>query len=159
MTMQPTTKSRTGISFRTQPAPPLRVMGERITPQVDRALGAAAFEVFGVESCEGSGPPPHGHPWAEGYVVLEGRLAVVDWSGGIEEPSEQILGPGGSAYIPGGVVHSFQARSERCRFTVISTRGAYAFFSDMEETLAGATDDIDSVIAVAKRNRVVSPLF
>jgi quercetin dioxygenase-like cupin family protein len=159
MTMQPTTKSHTEISFRTQAAPPLRVMGERITPQVDRALGAAAFEVFEVESCEGSGPPPHGHPWAEGYVVLEGQLAVVDWSGGIEEPSEQILGPGGSAYIPGGVVHSFQARSERCRFTVISTRGAHAFFSDMEETLAGATDDIETVIAVAKRNRMVSPLF
>ena len=42
---------------------------------------------------------------------------------------------------------------------MISTRGAHAFFSDMEETLAGATDDIETVIAVAKRNRMVSPLF
>ena len=159
MTMQPTTERPTGISFRTEPAPPLRVMGERITPQVDRTLGAAAFEVFEVESSEGSGPPPHGHPWAEGYVVLEGQLAVVDWSAGIDEPSEQILGPGGSAFIPGGVVHSFQGRSDRCRFTVISTRGAHAFFSDMEETLAGATDDIETVITVAKRNRMFSPLF
>jgi hypothetical protein len=37
-------------------------MGERITPQVDRALGAAAFEVFEVESGEGSGPPPTATP-------------------------------------------------------------------------------------------------
>jgi hypothetical protein len=29
----------------------------------------------------------------------------------------------------------------------------------MEETLAGATDDIETVIAVAKRNRMVSPLL
>jgi hypothetical protein len=42
---------------------------------------------------------------------------------------------------------------------VISTRAARAFFSDMEETLAGATDDIETVIAVAKLNRMVSPLF
>jgi hypothetical protein len=42
--MQPTSTSHTEISFRTQPARPLRVMGERITPQVDRALCVAAFE-------------------------------------------------------------------------------------------------------------------
>lgn len=159
MTMQPMTKAHQEISFRLQAAPVMRVMGERITPLVDRTLGAAAFEVFDVVSSEGSGPPPHGHPWAEGYVVVEGRLAVVDWSNGLESPVEQVLEPGGSAYIPGGVVHSFQARSERCRFTVISTKGAHAFFADMEETLAGATDDIETVIAVAKRNRMVSPLF
>jgi quercetin dioxygenase-like cupin family protein len=159
MTMKSTKKSHVEISFRTEAAPVLRVMGERITPLVDRELGAAAFEVFEVVSSEGSGPPPNGHPWAEAYVVAEGQLAVTDWSRGLEEPIEQVLGPGDSAYIPGNAVHSFQARSERCRFTVVSTRGAHAFFADVEETLHGATDDLETVVEVAKRNRMFSPLF
>ena len=74
MTMQPTTKSHTEISFRTQIAPPLRVMGERITPQVDRALGAAAFEVFEVESREGSGPPPTVTPGRRATSFSKGNL-------------------------------------------------------------------------------------
>ena len=108
MTMQPTTKSHTEISFRTQPAAPLRVMGERITPQVDRALGAAAFEVFEVEFGEGSGPPPHGHPWAEGYVVLEGQLASSTGPVGSKNPQSRSSAPvarrtslGASSQLPG----------------------------------------------------------
>ncbi len=111
-----------------------------------------------MEFGEGRWTASHGQPWAEGYVVLEGKLAVVDWSGGIEEPPEQILGPAGWAHIP-GASSKLRGAQQRCRFMVIATRGAHAFTSDMEETLAGATDDIETVIAVAKRNRMVSPLF
>jgi hypothetical protein len=42
---------------------------------------------------------------------------------------------------------------------VISTRDAHAFVSDMEETLAGATDDIETVIPLAKGNRMVTQLY
>lgn len=160
MTMQSTDPQRPGpVTFRTEAAPVLRVVGEQITPVLDAALGATGFEVFDSTGSEGSGPPPHSHPWDEGYVVLQGRLAVTDWSAGLEQPAEQILEPGASAFVPGGTTHSFQARSEPCRFLIVTTPGAHPFFADMEETLHGDTEDLDSQIAIAKRNGLSSPLF
>jgi quercetin dioxygenase-like cupin family protein len=158
MTTQPT-DSVTAVRFRTGPAPALRVVGDRITPVLDAAMGAAAYEVFDVTGPEGSGPPPHSHAWDEGYVVLEGQLAVTDWAGGLERPAEQVLAPGGSAFVPGGTTHSFQIRSARCRFVIVTTPGAHGFFDDAERTLAGDSDDLDALVRVAKRNGLSSPLF
>jgi hypothetical protein len=90
--------------------------------------------------------------------VLEGRLAVVDWSADLDNPTEQVLEPGGSAFVPGGVTHSFQVRSPECRYLIVTTPGSHAFFDDAEQTLAGR-DDLDALIAVAKRNGLSSPLF
>ncbi len=158
MTLQSTDQATTGITFRTKALPALRVMDERVTPLLDAALGAAAFEVFDVVGPEGAGPPPHSHVWDEGYIVIDGQLAVFDWSDDLEHPAEQVLEPGGSAFVPGGTTHSFQIRSIPCRFFVVTTPGAHALFADMDETVGGA-DDVEALVAVAKRNGMGSPLF
>jgi hypothetical protein len=59
----------------------------------------------------------------------------------------------------GGTTHSFQVRSDRCRFFVITTPGAHAFFADAERTVGDNSEDLDTLIAVAKRNSLSSPLF
>ena len=99
------------------PSPPnvLRVVGDRVTPVIVAAMGAGRYEVFDVTGPEGSGPPSHSHPWDEGYFILEGDLAVVDGSKGLDAPHELVLSPGGSAFIPGGATPSFQARGPACR--------------------------------------------
>ena len=159
MTMQSTDEAVRPVQFRTTTSPVLRVVGDQVTPAIDAALGAGQYEVFDVTGPEGSGPPPHSHPWDEGYYVLDGRLAVVDWSAGLEQPHEEVLEVGGSAFIPGGSTHSFQVRAERCRFIIVTTPGAHAFFSDAEQTLKGDTEDLDTLITVAQRNGLSSPLF
>ena len=159
MTLQSTEPAVGAVTFRSQPHAVLRVVGEQVTPVLDAAAGATGYEVFDVTEPEGSGPPPHSHPWDEGYVVLEGRLAVVDWSNSLEEPTEQVLGPGGSAFVPGRTTHSFQVRSDRCRFFIVTTPGAHKFFADAEMTVGDNSEDLDTLIAVAKRNGLSSPLF
>jgi quercetin dioxygenase-like cupin family protein len=156
MTVQSTSA---GIVFRHSPARALAVVGEQVTPVVDSSDGATSYEVFDMTGPEGSGPPPHNHPWDESYLVLDGELAVVDWTSGLESPREEVLTPGGSAFIPGGATHSFRVRSDSCRFVVVTTPGALAFFSDADATLGGPTDDLDLLVAVAKRNGLSSPLF
>ncbi len=159
MTLQSTDSTVRPVLFRPEAAPVLRVVGDQVTPAIDAELGARNFEVFDVTGPESSGPPPHSHPWDEGYYVLDGRLAVVDWTAGLEQPSEQVLETGGSAFIPAGTTHSFQVRSERCRFMIVTTVGAHDFFSDTEQTLQGNTEDLDTLISVARRNGLSSPLF
>ena len=156
MTMQSTSQ---GVSFRSSPAPALAVVGDKVTPVIDASDGAANYEVFDLTGPEGSGPPPHSHPWDESYMVLDGDLAVVDWSAGLDSPREEVLSVGGSAFIPRGVTHSFAVRSVSCRFVLITTPGALQFFSDADATLGGRTDDVDSLITVARRNGLSSPLF
>jgi quercetin dioxygenase-like cupin family protein len=159
MTLQSTPPAIDAVTFRGESAPVLRVVGERVTPVLDGAIGATAYEVFDATGPEGSGPPPHSHPWDEGYVVIEGQLAVVDWSSSLEEPTEEVLNPGGSAFVPSGTTHSFQVRSDRCRFFIVTTPGAHAFFSDAEKTVGDNIEDLDTLISVAKRNGLSSPLF
>jgi hypothetical protein len=60
---------------------------------------------------------------------------------------------------PGGTTQSFQVHSEKCRFMVVTNRGAHAFFADTEQTLQGNADDIETLVTVAKRNGRSSPLF
>ena len=73
----------------------------------DMNLGNLSSErlQFGVHNYEpGKEHELHSHPtWEQFYYVISGqvRLKVGD--------EEGIVGPGGSAYIPAGVVHGFEA--------------------------------------------------
>jgi len=55
---------------------------------------------------ENSGPPPHHHPWDEAYYVVEGefRFKVAE--------KEMLVKRGDFVYVPGGMVHAFQAVSK-----------------------------------------------
>ena len=50
---------------------PLNVVGEQITVLAsgDRT---GSYEVFHQIGPEGSGPPPHSHPWDEAFYVVAG---------------------------------------------------------------------------------------
>jgi hypothetical protein len=49
----------------TRPAP-LNVVGEQITVLAPGSR-TAGYEIFRQEGPEGSGPPPHCHPWDESF--------------------------------------------------------------------------------------------
>jgi quercetin dioxygenase-like cupin family protein len=144
------------ISFRPQRADPLQVGEEAIVPLLDSDLGASKYEVFDAVGLKGTGAIPHAHPWDEGYVILEGELAVFGES---SESGEELLRPGGSAFVPGGMIHGFEVRSDRCRYLIVTTPGAHAFYRDAEATMRGNTEDLEAMYEVAKRNRVTSPMF
>ena len=53
---------------------PLNVVGEKITVLASGAQ-TGGYEIFLQVGSEGSGPPPHSHPWDESfYVLAEGEV-------------------------------------------------------------------------------------
>jgi quercetin dioxygenase-like cupin family protein len=86
-----------------------------------------SYELFEVDAPRGSGIPPHRHPWAEAYYVLDGTLDVV--IGARTLP----LGPGDTVTVPPNAAHTFAVTSERCRFLAFSLGGAMGeLFADLD---------------------------
>ncbi|MFN0089608.1 MAG: cupin domain-containing protein [Acidimicrobiales bacterium] len=134
----------------------LRVVGDEITVVADGPVTGGGFELFVLDGPEGSGPPPHAHPWFESYVVLEGEVLVS------VDGSERLLTEGDTAIVPAGAVHTFTIRSSRARFSVATSGDkASAFFADLSARVPGAPtpETLPGVIEVAKRHGLSSPLF
>jgi quercetin dioxygenase-like cupin family protein len=55
-------------------ARPCAVVGERITVLVT-GQDTGSYEIFLQEGAEGSGPPPHHHPWDEAFFVIDGEVS------------------------------------------------------------------------------------
>jgi quercetin dioxygenase-like cupin family protein len=128
---------------------PLNVIGDTITPLLTGRNTDGGFELFEVTGPEGSGPPPHQHPWAEAYVLLDGQLDV--WLGG----EHATLNSGDTAYVPGGTVHAYRIATPTARFVVVtSPAGAADFFADMDANVHAIPADMDRLLEVTARNHV-----
>ncbi len=81
---------------------PLEVRGEEITVLAS-GQATGRYEVFLQNGIEGSGPPPHVHPWDESFYVVSGEL---DFGMGEERfvvtPGTLVHLPAGTTQIPGG---------------------------------------------------------
>ena len=114
------------------------------------------FEVFELTGPEGSGPPPHAHPWVEAFYVLEGAVEVTT-------DVTQSFKRGEFCSTPAGVVHSYRLVGAETRLLVMSS-GSHgsAFFADMDANLVPGEptpESMPAVIDIAKRNGLTSPLF
>lgn len=128
---------------------PLHVLGEEFRPLV----AGRAFEIIDGRGPEGTGPPPHHHPWDEAYVVLDGELEV-EIDGAVTR-----LPAGSAAHVPADALHRYTVVSPEARWiTTTSPAGAVAFFADVDASVAGP-DDLPALVAAARRNQVESPLF
>jgi quercetin dioxygenase-like cupin family protein len=123
-----------------------------VTGDIMRVLATAeqtgdTYEIFEMEAVEGSGPPPHTHPWSEAYFVLEGEADVfVD--------GKQLTAVAGCfLQIPAGTVHSHRIRSKSARFVVVtSPKGASHFFNEVH-----AETDLEKVVGVAFKHGFTLP--
>jgi quercetin dioxygenase-like cupin family protein len=131
----------------------LDVIGDAITPLIT-ADDATGFELFDLRGPAESGPPPHAHPWDEAYYVLEGEVAVM------VEGAEYLVGPGDVVNVPAGSLHAYRITSASARFLVATTpQGAAHFFADVDEHVGAMPESLPTLIEVAMRNRLSSPLF
>ena len=53
---------------------PLNLVGEKLTVLASGEQ-TGSYEVFHQAGPEGSGPPPHNHPWDEAFYVIRGEIA------------------------------------------------------------------------------------
>src|SRR5918999_3308709 len=83
------------------------VMQDLVTLHVRHEQTGGGFFAIEVEVAPGGGPPPlHTHPAAELFWTLEGELNYFRQDG--DEVTEITGGPGTSAFIPGGVPHTYR---------------------------------------------------
>ena len=130
----------------------LRVVGDSVRVLASAAQTGGGYEMFEREGPEGSGPPPHAHPWSEAYLVVSGEADVF-----IEE-KRLTATPGSFFHIPAGMKHGYRIRTATAKFVVItSPGGASGFFTELDAVTAGSCEDMAKIMAVAMKHGFTVP--
>jgi hypothetical protein len=102
---------------------------------------------------EGSGPPPHSHPWDEAFYVLAGQVMF-----GVDGDDNLAL-PGTLVHIPGGSTHWFRFGPGGGEMISMTSRaGAAAFFTDIDREVSPAQPDPGVILKVATAHGLTLPL-
>jgi len=125
----------------------LHVVGDTVRVLASAQETGGGYEIFELEGPEGSGPPPHAHPWSEAYVMIEGEADI------FIEGSRQEARPGSFFHIPAGLNHGYRIRSQSAKFVVItSPAGASSFFTEIDAETGGSCEDMGKIMAVAMKH-------
>jgi quercetin dioxygenase-like cupin family protein len=124
----------------------LNVVGEQI---VVLASGddTGSYEVFHQAGPEGSGPPPHNHPWDEAFYVTRGEIMFGVGS------REAVARPGTFVHVPAGTTHWFRFGTGGGEMVSLTSRaGAAKMFADFDREIAPDKPDLEKLVEVAGRH-------
>ena len=141
------------VMFPDQRPAPLKVVGEEITVL---APGAAtgSYEVFRQHGSEGTGPPPHHHPWDEAFYVTEGSIFF-----GIEGAEDVEATPGTFVHVPAGTTHWFRFGAAGGEMiSLVSRPGASEFFTQAAREISPAEPDLGALIGIANAHGLTIPV-
>jgi quercetin dioxygenase-like cupin family protein len=127
-------------------APALNIVGEQV---IVLASGEATqgYEIFLQRGPEGSGPPPHSHPWDESFLVVKGQVHF-----GIGTDSTT-ASPGTLVHLPAGTAHWFRFGAGGGEMISMTSRlGASRMFADMARELAPVNPDLEALVEVGARH-------
>ena len=127
-------------------APELNLVGEHITVL---ASGEATqgYEIFLQRGPEGSGPPPHSHPWDESFFVLGGEI---EFGVGAESMTTS---SGTLVHLPAGTVHWFRfGRGGGEMISMTSRLGASTMFTALAKEVAPVNPDVQKFAEVGGRH-------
>ena len=131
----------------------LNVLAEEITVLADGAT-TGSYEIFCQAGPEGSGPPPHSHPWDEAFYVTAGQVTF-----GVDGDDNLLAPPGTLVHIPGGSVHWFRFGPGGGEMISMTSRpGAAAFFADVDREISPAEPDFGVLLRVASLHGLTVPL-
>ena len=127
-------------------APTLNIVGEHVTVLAS-GEATGSYEVFLQRGPEGSGPPPHSHPWDESFYVVGGRIDF-----GIGD--ESLTATAGTlVHLPAGTVHWFRFGAGGGEMVSMTSRlGASKMFTDMAREIAPVNPDLEQLAAVGGRH-------
>jgi len=124
---------------------PLQVVGEEITVLASGAQ-TGSYEIFYQAGPEGSGPPPHNHPWHESFYVVKGEIAF-----GIDD-RETIASPGTLVHLPAGTTHWFRFGAGGGEMvSMTSSEGASHLFADIDREISPGKPDLAKLVEVGVR--------
>jgi len=132
---------------------PRNVVGEKITVLASSER-TGGYEIFLQVGPEGSGPPPHNHPWGESFYVMKGEIAL-----GIGE-IEMTAMPGTLAHVHDGTTHWFRFGKGGCEMVSMTSReGASRLFADFDREISPEKPNLDKLIEIARRHglTVIAP--
>src|SRR5215469_7601887 len=119
----------------------LNVVGERVTVLVDGTT-SGNFEIFLQDGPEGSGPPPHNHPWNEAFFVLAGEVTF-----GIGQSGDQVATPGTFVFIPAGSTHWFRLGPGGAQMlSMTPTPGIGGAFEEADRRISPDEPNLDLVL-------------
>jgi quercetin dioxygenase-like cupin family protein len=127
-------------------ARPLNIVGEQL---VVLASGeqTGSYEVFHQTGREGSGPPPHSHPWDEAFYVTRGEVA---FGAGDQEA---IARPGTFVHVPANTTHWFRFGAGGGEMVSLTSReGAAKMFADFDREIAPDRPDFAKLAEIAGRH-------
>ena len=128
-----------------QASRPLNVVGEKI---IVLASGAqtGGYEIFLQVGPEGSGPPPHNHPWDESFYVIKGEIAF-----GIGD-SERVASAGTLVHLPAGTTHWFRfGKGGGEMVSVTSRESASRMFTDFDREISPERPDLSKLAEIGAR--------
>lgn len=106
--------------------PVLHAFGDTVSIILDGSMTGGKYTQWLNETAPGGGPPPHRHlEEDEWFFVIEGEASFFDGT------TWHRAGPGGSAYMPRGSVHTFKNTGTTPLKTLVTTSpsGFETFFS------------------------------
>lgn len=124
---------------------PLNIVGEQLTVLASGAR-TGGYEVFLQQGPEGSGPPPHNHPWDESFYVVKGEIEF-----GIADKA-MVAAPGTLVHLPAGTTHWFRfGKGGGEMVSMTSREGASHFFTDLAREVSPANPDLGKLVEVGAR--------
>jgi quercetin dioxygenase-like cupin family protein len=130
---------------------PLNVVGEEITVLASGAQ-TGSYEIFHQAGPEGSGPPPHSHPWDEAFYVTKGKIAF-----GIGE-RELVAGPGTLVHLPAGSTHWFRFGPGGGEMVSVTSReGASRMFTEFDREISPTAPDLGKLVEIGARHGLSVP--
>ena len=131
----------------TRPAP-LNVVGEQITVLASGSQ-TGGYEIFRQVGPEGSGPPPHYHPWDESFYVVRGNVAF-----GVGD-KDVIAEPGTLVHLPADTMHWFRyGKSGGEMISMASREAASHFFTEVHRAISPEAPDVAKFAQIANQHRL-----
>ena len=123
---------------------PLNVVGEHITVLASGAQ-TGSYEIFHQEGPDGSGPPPHSHPWDEAFYVTRGEIAF-----GVGART-LVAKPGTLVHLPAGTMHWFRFGAGGGEMVSMTSReGASRMFTDFDREISPENPDVAKLVDLGK---------
>ena len=134
------------FTLRPQQHQPLNVVGEQITVLASGSQ-TGTYELFHQVGPEGSGPPPHNHPWDESFYVIAGEVMF-----SIND-HEESAAPGTLVHLPAGTKHWFRFGEGGGELLSITSReGVSQLFINLDREISPDEPDFDKLVEISVRH-------
>ena len=125
---------------------PLNIVGEHVTVLAS-GEATGGYEIFLQQGPEGSGPPPHSHPWDESFYVTKGEIEF-----GIGNEARTVVS-GTLVHLPAGTTHWFRFGKGGGQMVSMTGRlGASQMFADIDREISPDRPDLEKLVGVGSRH-------